>query len=67
MSKQTLVTAKREQDGKFALLLKSESAVQRDMRRETLRRKRQQRVVEDNAEWCKEMGFDASMAAEIFA
>lgn len=62
-----LVERKRESDGKFALLLETEAAVQADMRREVLRRQRQQQLVTDNADWCKEMGFDPSMAAEIFA
>ena len=50
MKRQTLVTAKREQDGRFALLLESEDAVQRDLRREVLRRQRmeQLRQAEEN-------------------
>lgn len=53
MSKrQTLVTEKREQDGRFALLLETEDAVQRDLRRETLRREtlRRQRMAQLNAD-----------------
>lgn len=66
MSKR-LVEHKREQDGKYALLLESETAVQADLRREAQRRQRAAQVVAENADWCEEMGFDPSMAAEIFA
>lgn len=61
MSKQTLVTAKREQDGKFALLLESEVAVQRDLRREALRRQRMQELnaAPENA-WLMESGITPS-------
>jgi|GEM_PF-4038560 len=46
-----LVERKREQDGRFALLLESESAVQNSLRQEALKRQRQQIVAADNAEW----------------
>ena len=46
---QKLVTAKREQDGKFALLLETEDAVQRDLRREALRRQRIEQLNADPA------------------
>lgn len=60
---QTLVTAKREQDGKYALLLESESAVQRDLRREALRRKRTEELRRQNEEIVA-LGYDP---AEVFA
>jgi hypothetical protein len=47
--RQKLVTAKREQDGKFALLLETEDAVQRDLRREALRRQRMEQLNADPA------------------
>jgi hypothetical protein len=63
--KQTLVQRKREQDGRFALLLETEATAQRDMQREAARRKREQelRGAEENA------GFllDGIDPAEIFA
>lgn len=63
--KQTLVQRKREDDGKFALLLESEAACQRDLQRDAARRKREQelREAEENA------GFllDGIDPAEIFA
>lgn len=49
MKRQTLVTAKREADGRFALLLETNDAVQRDLRREALRRQRAQQLNEDPA------------------
>lgn len=64
MSKrQTLVTAKREQDGKFALLLETEAAVQRDLRREALRRQRMEQLRRQNEEIAA-LGYDP---AEVFA
>ena len=42
--RQQLVTKKREADGKFALLLETEDAVQRDLRREALRRQRMEEL-----------------------
>ena len=64
MSKQ-LVINKREQDGKFALLLESEAATQRDFRREVQRRQRaeQLRKAEENASLLND-GIDP---AEVFA
>lgn len=50
MSKrQRLVTAKREADGRFALLLETESAVQRDQRREVIRQQRMEQLNADPA------------------
>lgn len=60
---QTLVTAKREQDGKFALLLETEAAVQRDLRKEVLRRKRMEELRRQN-EQIVALGYDP---AEVFA
>jgi hypothetical protein len=62
MSKrQTLVTAKREQDGKFSLLLETEAAVQRDLRQEVLRRQRMEELnaAPENA-WLVESGINPS-------
>ena len=50
MSKrQRLVQAKREADGRFALLLETEDAVQRDQRRDALRRQRMEQLNADPA------------------
>ena len=67
MKGKKLVTNVRESDGTFALRLESKRACQRDMERTAARRQREAQLVADNAEWCKQMGFDPSMAAEIFA
>lgn len=65
MKRQTLVTAKREADGRFALLLETNDAVQRDLRREALRRQRAQQLNEDPANvWLLESGINPS---EVFA
>lgn len=61
-----LVTSDRESDGKFALKLESNAAVLRDQMREEARRKRAAQVVEENAEWCKQMGFDPNEAQYLF-
>jgi len=63
--RQTLVTAKREADGTFALLLETEDAVQRDLRRELVRQRRMQELREapENASFLAQ-GIDPS---EIFA
>lgn len=66
MSKK-LVTNTRESDGKFALRLESQAAVQRDALRAQARREREAQLVAENAEWCQTMGFDPQLAAEIFA
>jgi hypothetical protein len=60
-----LVQNKRESDGKFALLLESQEAVQRDLRREVIRRQRAQqlREAEENAGLIAQ-GIDPS---EVFA
>ncbi len=66
MSKrQRLVLNKREQDGKFALLLETETAAQRDMQREAARRQRAEelRNAEGDAIFLAQ-GIDP---AEIFA
>ncbi len=63
MKRQTLVTAKREQDGKFALLLEAETAVQRDLRRELERRQRMEELRRQNEEIAA-LGYDP---AEVFA
>ncbi len=49
--KKQLVRNKREQDGRFALLLETETAAQRDMQREAARRQRAEelRNAEENA------------------
>ena len=62
---QRLVRNKRESDGKFALLLESETAVQRDFRRETVRKQRMEelRNAEENASFLAD-GIDP---AELFA
>lgn len=61
--RQTLVTAKREKDGKFALLLETNDAVQRDLRREALRRQRMEELRRQNEEIAA-LGYDP---AEVFA
>ena len=58
-----LVQQKREQDGEFALLLESETACQRDMRRELVRRERMEQVRKENEEIAA-LGYDP---AEVFA
>jgi len=63
MSK-NLVERKREQDGKFALLLESEAACQRDLRREIVRRQRMEQVRKENEAFTAMTGIDA---AEVFA
>lgn len=67
MKGKKLVTNVRESDGRFGLRLESKAAVQRDLEREAARRQREAQVVEENAEWCKQMGFDPSEAAFLFA
>lgn len=63
MSKrQTLVAAKRERDGRYALLLETETAVQRDLRREELRRQRMEQLRKQNEEIAA-LGYDP---AEVF-
>ena len=64
MKMKNLVERKREQDGKFALLLESETACQRDMRRELARQRRMEQVREENAEFTAMTGIDP---AEVFA
>ncbi len=63
--KKQLVKNKRESDGKFALLLESQEAVQRDLRREVIRQQRAQqlRQAEENAGLIAQ-GIDPS---EVFA
>lgn len=63
--KKQLVRNKREQDGRFALLLETETAAQRDMQREAARRQRAEelRNAEENAIFLTQ-GIDPS---EIFA
>lgn len=63
--KKQLVLNKREQDGRFALLLETETATQRDFQREAARRKRAEelRNAEENAIFLAQ-GIDPS---EIFA
>jgi len=63
----SLVTSTRESDGRFALRLESKKALQRDAERVAARRQREAQLVAENAEWCKQMGFDPQLAAEIFA
>jgi hypothetical protein len=65
--KTKLVQRKREQDGRFALLLESESAVQADLRRTTINRNRRQQVVAENADWAAEHGFDPAEMDLMFA
>ena len=64
MKMKNLVERKREQDGKFALLLESETACQRDMRRELARQRRMEQVRQENAEFTAMTGIDP---AEVFA
>lgn len=61
-----LVRNNRESDGKFALKLESNAAILRDQMREEARRKRAEQVIEENAEWCKQMGFDPNEAQYLF-
>ena len=65
MNRRQLVQRKREQDGKFALLLETETATQRDFQRETARRQRAEELRNDpaNASFLLD-GIDPS---EIFA
>ena len=66
MSKK-LVERKRESDGRFALLLESESAVQADLRRTAIGRNRRQQVVAENAAWAAEHGMDPAEMDLMFA
>jgi hypothetical protein len=43
------------------------AAFERDNKRIAARRRREAQLIADNAEWCKSMGFDPRLAAEIFA
>ena len=65
MSRRQLVQRKREQDGKFALLLETETATQRDFQREAARRQRAEELRNDPAN----AGFllDGIDPSEIFA
>lgn len=63
--KKQLVLNKREQDGRFALLLETETATQRDFQREAARRQRAEELRNDPAN----AGFllDGIDPSEIFA
>jgi len=61
------IVSQRESDGKFALQIGNADAFERDNRRLATRRQREAQLIADNAEWCKSMGFDPRLAAEIFA
>lgn len=63
----SLVTSNRESDGTFALRLESAAALERDAKRVAARRQREAQLIAENAEWCKAMGFDPAMAAQLFA
>jgi len=65
MNRRQLVQRKREQDGKFALLLETETATQRDFQREAARRQRAEELRNDPAN----AGFllDGIDPSEIFA
>lgn len=63
----SLVTSNRESDGRFALRLETKNALERDAKRTKARQEREAQLVAENAEWCRQMGFDPQMAAEIFA
>ena len=65
MKRQRLVASKQKQDGKFALLLETETATQRDFQREAARRKRAEELRNDPAN----AGFlaDGIDPSEIFA
>lgn len=56
-----------ESDGRFALRLETVAAFQRDNKRVAARRQREAHLVAENAEWCRQMGFDPSEAAGMFA
>lgn len=57
------VERKRESDGKYALLLESPEAAQRDLQRETKRLRRVAQVWAENAEFTARTGIDAG---EVF-
>lgn len=65
MNRRQLVQRKREQDGKFALLLETETATQRDFQRDAARRQRAEELRNDPAN----AGFllDGIDPSEIFA
>lgn len=63
----TMIVTAREADGKFALQLATAAAFARDNKRAAQRRQREAQLIAENAEWCKQMGFDPQLAAEIFA
>lgn len=63
----TQIVTQRESDGKFALQMATAAAFERDNKRIAARRQREAQLIADNAEWCKSMGFDPRLAAEIFA
>lgn len=60
------IVIQREADGKFALQMATAAAFERDNKRIAARRRREAQLIADNAEWCKQMGFDPQLAAEIF-
>ena len=62
-----LVTNARESDGRFALRLESAAAVQRDQMRQAAALARREQVVEENAVFMKECGFDQQEAKWLFA
>jgi len=66
MSKK-LVERKREQDGRYALLLESESAVQNDIRRTDIANKRRQQVIAENTEWAQQNGVNPNDLDMLFA
>ncbi len=63
----SMIVTQREADGKFALRIESDKAFERDNKRVAARHQREAQLIAENAEWCKQMGFDPQLAAEIFA
>lgn len=63
----SMIVTQREADGKFALRIETDNAFERDNKRVAARRQREAQLIAENAEWCKQMGFDPQLAAEIFA
>jgi predicted ATP-grasp superfamily ATP-dependent carboligase len=62
-----LVTNPRESDGKFALRLESEAAVQRDLARCEANHLRRQQVEQENAAWAAQNGVAVEDLGFLFA
>ena len=62
-----LVTSPRESDGRFALRLESNAAVQRDLARSEANHLRRLQVEQENAEWAAQNGVAVEDLSFLFA